>query len=818
MPPNLHTWPPRRPIHVEDSEEKNVENRYRYQPQQPVYVSEEEERKKGDNYSTVSPTASPDKFHSMPSSMDSAENMSQVMYGLQLIVNLLEENLAHSKVIYRGTKKALRYTEAVERKKRRRNSSRDNGHDRDSLFGDGDEGFDRRISPSSYSGGGNLFFTSTFPKRQITGDSQASSIASVISPSHRISGRFPSQGNESVNRVSSQPMGHVRSTQTCATGQTEYSSQKRGAQSQAEMAESSFQLEPQSPLPSNSSEKAAKKSTVRMDAEDKDPRQARKQANHNGDDRFEGDWMGEHSMTLEERKSIQLQRDQLLHAKTWDADGDGTFSKRVTTASNAPPSMNELTRVLTQHHDSSRQTLVKIWKFLEDKHSSNGAMTYHHVRNALLAFSIVIACIEVLEVKMFDDNDFQIKAITWIQLAVEIWFGVELCLRFATCRNRAAFFLNLYNIIDIISVSPCLLRAMRLSGVPDSLATIAFFGVVPILRVLKVLRDFETFQLLLNAFMTAAGVLPMLIFTMFIIASFFSVMLYYFEPRENISTLPDALYFALITVSTVGYGDLACTTPVGRGISCMLAVIGPMYMAMPIGIIGSTFSRVWEDRKRLLILMHLRRCVENAGYSPKELKHMFLLIDVDGDGTLDYEEFHWWLDVMEVKVTKDFARAVFDSFEANEEGTLEFEDFMKGLFPQTHKHVTRGSSGFSKRLRNAFRRCLHLPKSGVEDEDEEEEEEEITTPSSRNGFQRRRTDESKETAECSAKSKGSDEVARENSQEADGSENSEEARKQPRSIIKSFSRDNGFSPPTIVIDPDDHTSNPRRYSSRENHC
>ena len=93
---------------------------------------------------------------------------------------------------------------------------------------------------------------------------------------------------------------------------------------------------------------------------------------------------------------------------------------------------------------------------------------------------------------------------------------------------------------------------------------------------------------------------------------------------------------------------------------------------------------------------------------------------------------------------------------------------------------------------------MHLPKSGVEDEDEEEEEEEITTPSSRNGFQRRRTSESKETAESSAKSKepclkGSDEVARENSQEAYGSENSQEARKQPRSINKSFGSDNGFS-------------------------
>jgi hypothetical protein len=345
--------------------------------------------------------------------------------------------------------------------------------------------------------------------------------------------------------------------------------------------------------------------------------------------------------------------------------------------------LSEITQAAHQYGKERRR--VQIWRFLEDKHSSRAAAYYYRVRSALLAFSILIAGAEVLS------EEFRGGVpMTCVQLVVETLFGIDLLVRFCSCRNYIAFWADLYNVIDLLSVSPCVLRICTLvDGQPASAETVALFGIVPILRFLKYLRHFETFHLLLNAFLSAATVMPILLFALFLITSSFAVTIYYVEPRSNIPSLPLALYFTICTISTVGYGDFAPKTPSGRVCASLLAVLGPMYMAMPIGIIGTTFSRVWEDRHRLFILQRMRKCVTNAGYSPKELKHVFELLDQNGDGSLDYSEFIAWLDVMDVDVKGDFARVVFESFDADNEGSIEFDEFLRGLFPQTHTHIHR---------------------------------------------------------------------------------------------------------------------------------
>lgn len=83
-----------------------------------------------------------------------------------------------------------------------------------------------------------------------------------------------------------------------------------------------------------------------------------------------------------------------------------------------------------------------------------------------------------------------------------------------------------------------------------------------------------------------------MLYTLLLITLLNSGAIYLLEPREIIPTLRDALWFTVITMSTVGYGDIAPTTLSGRALTGFLVVLSSLYMAIPIGIVGNAFSKV----------------------------------------------------------------------------------------------------------------------------------------------------------------------------------------------------------------------------------
>lgn len=64
-----------------------------------------------------------------------------------------------------------------------------------------------------------------------------------------------------------------------------------------------------------------------------------------------------------------------------------------------------------------------------------------------------------------------------------------------------------------------------------------------------------------------------------------------------------------------------------------------MYTAIPIGMLGNAFGKVWEDRERLLLLQQLRRRVMRAGFTPDDLAKLFECLDQDGNSQLTFDEF-----------------------------------------------------------------------------------------------------------------------------------------------------------------------------------
>merc|ERR1712107_193342 len=118
-----------------------------------------------------------------------------------------------------------------------------------------------------------------------------------------------------------------------------------------------------------------------------------------------------------------------------------------------------------------------------------------------------------------------------------------------------------FNTLDLLAALPLMLRIAVGFVVSDSdidqsgeswvLTRSILLGAVPVLRLLKCMRRFETFHLVLTACAGAAEALPVLMYILCVILLTGSAAIYCVEPRSNIESLPKALWFTLVTMTTV---------------------------------------------------------------------------------------------------------------------------------------------------------------------------------------------------------------------------------------------------------------------------
>lgn len=266
-------------------------------------------------------------------------------------------------------------------------------------------------------------------------------------------------------------------------------------------------------------------------------------------------------------------------------------------------------------------------------------------------------------------------------LAFEAPFALELMLRFAVCPNRHIFWLDVYNVIDLLVVLASALPRVLSFVILSEEVGYACKVFSPLLVMLRLLRRFEYLQLLTSAFAAAAEALPVLLYTLLLVALFYASAIYLAEPRDVIPSMRDSVWFTLVTMTTVGYGDISPITGPGRCLTVMLMVMSSLYMAIPIGIVGHAFSVVWEDRERLLLMQQLRRRISQAGFTAKDLVELFEELDDDGNGQLSFEEFREFLPMMQISLTDEVTMRVFETLDGDGEGAIDFEEFLLGVFP-----------------------------------------------------------------------------------------------------------------------------------------
>ena len=257
----------------------------------------------------------------------------------------------------------------------------------------------------------------------------------------------------------------------------------------------------------------------------------------------------------------------------------------------------------------SNQLQRRIWTLFEYPETSRAAFFVAVMSVVMTLISIVLFCVETLPVFaethcVADEAPNFLDPFFIIETTCTAWFTVEAIVRFAACPSKIAFWKDFKNIVDVTAVLPYyvtlfnVLSTMSCEGAKSS-ASLSFLRVIRLVRVFKLTKHSVGLQVLVLTFKASLEGLGLFLVALFVSLLVFSSAIYYAElgqPNSQMNSIPDAFWWAIITMTTVGYGDKVPVGPTGRMIGAACAITGVLTLAIPVPIITGHFNRFYSHK------------------------------------------------------------------------------------------------------------------------------------------------------------------------------------------------------------------------------
>jgi voltage-gated potassium channel len=170
-----------------------------------------------------------------------------------------------------------------------------------------------------------------------------------------------------------------------------------------------------------------------------------------------------------------------------------------------------------------------------------------------------------------------------LEWAFTVLFTIEYALRLAVVRRPWRYALSTWGLIDLLSILPTYL-SLFLPG-SQSLLAVRILRMLRLFRILKLTHYVEEGGILIGALSRSRRKIFLFVCALLTIAVIFGALMYVVEgPEHGFVSIPTSMYWAIVTMATVGFGDIAPQTPLGRFITSLLILIGYGIIAVPTGI------------------------------------------------------------------------------------------------------------------------------------------------------------------------------------------------------------------------------------------
>lgn len=180
-----------------------------------------------------------------------------------------------------------------------------------------------------------------------------------------------------------------------------------------------------------------------------------------------------------------------------------------------------------------------------------------------------------------------LKTLEWIFTVI---FILEYIVRIIVTHNRLRYIFSFFGLIDLLSILPAFL-AIFVSGA-HSLLIIRTFRLLRIFRILKISRYTNAGRVLTKALTASKAKIGVFLFAVLTIVVFLGTLMYLIEGEENgFTSIPKSIYYTIVTLTTVGFGDITPKTTLGQFVSSIVMILGYAILAVPTGIISVEIAK-----------------------------------------------------------------------------------------------------------------------------------------------------------------------------------------------------------------------------------
>ncbi|PKR81945.1 ion transporter [Brumimicrobium salinarum] len=211
----------------------------------------------------------------------------------------------------------------------------------------------------------------------------------------------------------------------------------------------------------------------------------------------------------------------------------------------------------------------------------------------LLIIILLSVVVVMLESVSYLNLKYRLTFIT-IEWIVTGLFTIEYILRIVSLRKPLSYIFSFMGLVDLFSILPSYLSLMV-----DGTAALMILRSIRFLRIFRILR--------LSRYMLGADILgealknsrhkiTVFLISMLTIVIILGGLMYVIEPSEaGFTSIPRSVYWAIITITTVGYGDIAPVTPLGQAVASFIMLFGYAIIAVPTGIVSSEFTNIKSE-------------------------------------------------------------------------------------------------------------------------------------------------------------------------------------------------------------------------------